>query len=115
MATAEIHAALKKGVTFVDLLGSLKAVRIDGKPINLSVDHRCLPYLDHVVEGFGDGPMASAVEAVFSGRDPHGHLWRRFTLQRLNAGEYRLAAFPTPFGDANAPLSPGIPPSATRH
>ncbi|MCB9766153.1 MAG: hypothetical protein H6739_40630 [Alphaproteobacteria bacterium] len=114
MATQAIHDRLRKDITFVELLGNLKDVQIDGATIKLEVDHRALPYLDHTVVGFTDGPMATKVEAVFSGKDPDAEKWRRFTLQREGYRHYRLMAFPTPFNNDIAPLSPGIPPSASR-
>ena len=117
MATQEIMDGFgrAKGKSLLDLLNQLKDARVDGQDIHLEVDHRSLPYLDHVLADFTDGPMASKVEVIASGKDPEAdHKWRRFTLTRERPGLFRLMAFPTPFNNEIAPLSPGIPPSASR-
>ena len=46
--------------------------------------------LGHTVVGWVDGPPTSSVTFVFSGADPKGGAWRRFTLSRIE-GNYELA------------------------
>lgn len=115
MATEQILSRLRTGGTFLELLDVLKDIQIDGKKVQIEVDARSVPYLRHIVAGFTDGPAASAIEAVLSGKDPAHDKWRRFTIHRERPGVYRLAAFPTPFNNHSSPLSPGIPPSASPH
>lgn len=114
MSTREILSAIRPGATLLDTCRALQGLSVDGHSAQLSVEPRCVPYLKHVIAGVTDGPMAGGVEAVISAQEPgHSH-WRRFTLVRERPGHYRLNAFPTPFNNATAPLSPGIPPSASR-
>ena len=108
-----IEGALRQGITFEELLKSLSTLQEGGKKLQLQVEARTVPYLRHTVVGWVDGPPTSAVRFVFSGADPRGAAWRRFTLSRKN-GNYELECFPTPFHNSEDPLSPGIPPSASR-
>jgi hypothetical protein len=107
--------ALQKGVTFRELLTRLNGLPEAGKPLALQVEARSVPYLDHVVVGWTDGPPTSAVAFVLSGAAPEGHAWRRFTLSRRGPWRYELECFPTPFHNPDDPLAPGIPPSQSRY
>jgi hypothetical protein len=109
-------AQLKKDQTFHDLLQALRALAAEegGGKLQVTSDYRTQPYLDHRVVEWTDGPPNSNVVAVLSGADPAGGHWRRFTLTRKSAGHYELDAFPTPFPNEVDPLSPGIPPGASR-
>lgn len=109
-----IFKRMQKGVTVDALRRSLDGQVIDGVQLGVGVDHRCMPWLDHLVEGFVDGPPSSNVAVVFSGRAPGEDLWRRFTIDRVGPGKYEIDVFPTPFRNAVDPLSPGIPPGASR-
>jgi hypothetical protein len=109
-----IFRQMKKGVTVEELRRSLDGQAIDGVRLKVGVDHRSLPWMDHVVDGFVDGPPSSNVAVVFSGREPGRDLWRRFTIDRVGPGEYEVDVFPTPFRNAIDPLSPGIPPGASK-
>ena len=114
MSTEAIQARIKVGVTVLAMLESLKGGVVDGNPVGLEIDSRAVPYLKHVIVGFTDGPMASKVEAILSAQEPGHEKWRRFTLLRERPGLWKLSVFPTPFNNPTAPLSPGIPPSASR-
>ena len=120
MSHREVSAQLREqtqldgDVTLDTALGALEGSVANGRPIAVSTTTRAIPYLDHVVDGLVDGPPSSAVVAVISARRPSGG-WRRFTLSRSGPWQYVLEVFPSIFGDASAPLAPGIPPSATRH
>lgn len=104
-----------KGQTVRDYADALGRQESAGKPLTVSTDPRTRPWLDHIVEGWVDGPPASVVAAVFSGRDPDADSkWRRFTVTRVGPWRYEIDAFPTPFNNATDPLSPGIPPGASR-
>jgi hypothetical protein len=109
-------AKLNKGQTFADLLTVMRGVAAADAPGKLLVtsDYRTQPYLHHTVVDWVDGPPNSNVIAVVSGADPDGEHWRRFTITRKSAGHYELDVFPTPFPNAVDPLSPGIPPGASR-
>ncbi len=109
-----IQATLKKGQSLRALLASLSGLSDAGKPIALQTESRTVPYLDHTVVGWVDGPPTSSVAFVLSGEDATGQHWRRFTISRVGPWRYEVACFPTPFNNANDPLSPGIPPSASR-
>jgi len=106
----ELIALFTEGRTMAELRDSLDGRSIGGRPLEVTVDPRALPYLDHKVTGWVDGPPSSNVVAVISGADPHGGKWRRFALSQKGSWKYEVDAFPTPFSDARAPLSPGIPP-----
>ncbi len=107
------HTRADGDVTLDTALEALEGSVANGRPITLSTHPHAVPYLDHVVEALVDGPPTSSVVAVISARLPTGG-WRRFTLSRSGPWQYVLEVFPSIFGDANAPLAPGIPPSATR-
>lgn len=106
---------LAKGATMSQLVARLHGTAAEGgKALVVTVEDRCKPYLDHVVAGFVDGPPTSAVAWVMSGKDPAAAAWRRFTISRVAPYTYELGAFPTPFHNADDPLSPGVPPTASR-
>jgi hypothetical protein len=109
-----IEGALRQGATFQDLLKSLASLSEGGKPLNFQVEARTVPYLSHKVVGWVDGPPTSVVNFVLSGADPNGHAWRRFTISKRGPWRYELEVFPTPFHNDKDPLSPGVPPSASR-
>jgi len=109
-----IEGALRQGITFDELLAALGGLSDGGKKLQVQVQARCVPYLRHKVVGWVDGPPTSSVVFVLSGADPKGGAWRRFTLSR-SEGAYELACFPTAFHNEKDPLSPGIPPSSSRH
>ncbi|MFZ5480767.1 MAG: hypothetical protein ACOZNI_28665 [Myxococcota bacterium] len=112
--SATIAGALQKGVTLRDLLPRLAALHEAGKPLQVQVESRSVPYLDHTVVGWTDGPPTSSVAFVLSGEAPdHAH-WRRFTISKAGPWRWELECFPTPFPNGEDPLSPGIPPSAAR-
>ena len=107
-----LAAALRKGVSFHDLLQMLHGLSEAGKPLHLQVEARSVPYLGHAVVGWIDGPPTSTVAFVLSGAQPGGgHKWRRFTISKVGPWRYELECFPTPFNNPDDPLSPGIPPS----
>lgn len=109
-----IEATLKKGATFRDLARSLAGVSEAGKPLQIQVEARTVPYLDHTVVGWTDGPPTSVVAFVLSGADPDGHAWRRFTISKKGPWRYELECFPTPYHNERDPLAPGVPPSSSR-
>lgn len=111
---AEMLQKFKKGQTVTDLITALKAINVGGKPISVSWDYRARPYLDHTVVGWTDGPPSSNVAVVFSGETPEHDHWRRFTVSRTGPGTYDIDVFPTPFNNPTSPLSPGIPPGASK-
>lgn len=105
----------RKGQTVSDYAQALRGASVDGRALVVSIDPRTEPWVDHVIEGWVDGPPVTTVAAVFSGRDPGAdHKWRRFTVTRKAPGKYEIDAFPTPFNNGVDPLSPGIPPAASR-
>lgn len=105
----------RKGQTISELVRSLGEAKIDGQALKVSVDPRTQPWIDHQVDGWVDGPPVTNVAAVFSARDPGAdHKWRRFTVTRKGPGQVEIDVFPTPFNNGVDPLSPGIPPSASR-
>jgi hypothetical protein len=107
--------SLQKGATLAQVVAKLQGAPAEGgKALAMRVEDRCKPYLDHVLAGFVDGPPTSVVAWVLSGKDPGAQAWRRFTLTRVAPYTYELGAFPTPFHNANDPLSPGVPPTASR-
>ena len=76
----------QKGQTVRDYVKALDGALEAGKPVRVTVDARTEPWLDHVIEGWVDGPPVTTVAAVFSGRDPDAdHKWRRFTVTRVGA------------------------------
>lgn len=101
----------QKVTSLIEALGGLKA---GDAPITVGYDYRCRPYLDHTVVGWVDGPPSSNVLVVFSGENPAHDHWRRFTVTRVSAGKYEIDVFPTPFNNPVSPLSPGIPPGASK-
>jgi hypothetical protein len=110
-----LGSALSKGVTFAQLLPRLAGAAEAGRNLRVAPEERARPNLDHVVEGWVDGPPTSEVAFVLSGRDPAGdHKWRRFTLSRVGPWTYELGVFPTPFNNGQDPLAPGVPPSSSR-
>lgn len=110
-----IGGSFQKGQSFGDLKKKISGAMEAGKPLALEVDDRSLPYLDHTVVAWTDGPPTSTVAWVVSGADPHGDAWRRFTISKVGPWRYRLAAFPTPFHNPVDPLAPGIPPSSSKY
>ena len=111
---AELYKKIQTGQKIEDLIASLQGIPVAGRKVQSSVDARARPYLDHVVAGFTDGPPSSNVIAVISGKDPAGALWRRFSLTRKGPWLAEIDVFPTPFPNEIDPLSPGIPPGASR-
>ena len=109
-----IEGALQKGASFGETVRRLGAVQEGGRLLTVRVEARCLPYLDHAVVGWVDGPPTSVVGWVLSGQDPGGSGWRRFTLSKVAPWTWELGVFPTPFRNGVDPLSPGIPPSSSR-
>lgn len=110
-----LGSALSKGLSFSQLLPRLAAQAEAGRTLTLTVEERARPYLDHVVDGWMDGPPTSSVAFMLSGRDPSAdHKWRRFTLSRVSPWTYELGVFPTPFNNSQDPLAPGVPPSSSR-
>ena len=110
----ELLSRMQKGQRIDALIGSLKALNVGTKPIAVTADDRAVPYLDHTVVGWTDGPPGSNVQVVFSGEAPGGRYWRRFTISRAGPGRYEINIFPTPFNNPESPLSPGIPPGASK-
>ena len=104
-----IKEALTTDAPVSEVLKALIAFGLD-----MRVHPLCAPYLDHTVAGSVDGSPSSRVVAVVSGADPAGSKWRRFTISRTGDGVYELGVFPTAFHNADAPLAPGITPSASR-
>lgn len=105
----------QKGQTVRDYVSALDGRQAEGQALHVSTDARAEPWLDHVVEGWVDGPPVTVVAAVFSGKDPDADSkWRRFTVTRVGPWRYEIDVFPTPFNNAIDPLSPGIPPGASR-
>ncbi|RME23864.1 MAG: hypothetical protein D6798_12610 [Deltaproteobacteria bacterium] len=106
---------LQKGQTVQAFAEALGGRQVAGRPVQVTIDPRCRPWVDHVIEGWVDGPPTSEVAAVLSGRDPDAdQKWRRFTVTWRGPGRYDIEVFPTPFNNAMDPLSPGIPPGASR-
>lgn len=106
-----ILGSLQKGIPLRALLQRLASDQ--GRPLKIQVEPRAVPYLDHTVVGWVDGPPTSVVAFVISGEQPTGDYWRRFTISKVGPWRYELECFPTPFNNASDPLSPGIPPSAS--
>ena len=109
-----IEGALKKGVTFQELRQGLANLSEAGKPLQIQVEARSVPYLKHTVVGWVDGPPTSVVAFVLSGADPHGDAWRRFSISKKGPWRYELECFPTSFHNPRDPLSPGVPPSSSK-
>ena len=114
MPRRTILSSIQTGATVAQTLQSLDGANAAGKPLKVTVHPFAAPYLDHTIAGFVDGPPTSSVVAVLSGERPSGGTWRRLTLARVGPWHYEVEAFPTEFGDALAPLAPGIPPGPTR-
>ncbi len=115
MARQLILSTLAAGASIVEAQASLDGAPHAGQPLKLSISVRAVAYTDHVIEAFVDGPPTSPVVAVLSARDPaHADTWRRMTISRVGPWHYEVGVFPTPFGNAQSPLSPGIPPVRTR-
>lgn len=110
-----IAGALTKGVTVRDLLPRLLKLAEAGKTLQFQIEARTVPYLDHVVVGWTDGPPTSVVAFVLSGQEPGHDHWRRFTISKKGPWLYEIECFPTPYNNGDDPLSPGVPPSASRH
>lgn len=115
MSGSPLLGRLREGRTLSQVLVELDGTVVAGKPVRVVADEASLPYLDHVVRGFVDGPPSSDVVAVLSGEAPGGHAFRRFTISHVGAWRYSLGVFPTAFHNRQAPLAPGIPPSASEH
>ncbi len=113
--SAVIGSSFQKGTKVSDLLKKINGAQEAGKPISVGIDDRSRPYMDHTVAAWTDGPPSSTVVWLFSGADPDGHHWRRFTFSKVGPWRYELACFPTPFTNMADALSPGIPPSGRRH
>lgn len=112
--SAVIGSVLQKGMTMKELLGKLQGQNAAGKPISVTLEERGVPYLDHKLEGWTDGPPTSAVAFVLSGAAPDGHHWRRWTISKVGPWKYQLGCFPTPFNNGRDPLAPGVPPTSSR-
>lgn len=112
--SAILASKFQKGASFADTLRRLDGLPEAGKPLVVRAEDRALPYLDHLVDGWVDGPPTSNVAWMFSGKDPAGPRWRRFTISKVGPWTYELEVFPTPFPNALDPLSPGVPPSSAR-
>ncbi len=107
--------SFQKGQSVREYATGLDGRQAEGRAIKVTIDPRTTPWLDHLVDGWVDGPPSSNVAAVFSARDPDlDQKWRRFTVTHAGPWHYEIDAFPTPFNNATAPLSPGIPPGASR-
>lgn len=113
MSQRDVFSRLQSGATISDTLASIEGAISGGKPLAIQAHDYALPYLNHVVAGFVDGPPSSEVAALISGAAPGGG-WRRFTISRTGPWQYVLEVFPTTFNNADAPLAPGIPPSTSR-
>ena len=111
MSTA-IGGALAMGLTMKQVLAKLNGLAVAGKPIAVSSEARCAPYLHSTVVGWVDGPPSSNVAFVMSGAD--GESWRRWTISKVGPWRYEIGCFPTPYHNAKDPLSPGVPPTASR-
>lgn len=115
MARQLILSLLATGASIAEARQRLDGAEHAGRPLTLSIGGRATAYTDHVIDGFVDGPPTSPVVAVLSARDPdHADTWRRMTISRVGPWHYEVGVFPTPFGTAESPLSPGIPPVRTR-
>ena len=115
MARQLILSTLVEGASIVEAQASLQGAQHPGGALTVSISARAVAYTDHVIDAFVDGPPTSPVVAVLSARDPGADAtWRRMTISRVGPGHYELGVFPTPFGNAESPLSPGIPPVRTR-
>ena len=112
--SAVIGASLKMGQTVKDLATSLGTVSESGKPLNIAIEARGVPYITDTIAGWTDGPPSSTVVWMLSGKDAHQDAWRRWTISRLGPGQYELGCFPTHFRNAQDPLAPGVPPSSSR-
>ena len=111
---AALIGMLERDRTVQETRDALHGASLGGKTIDVGVDHRALPYLAHTVVAWVDGPPSSNVVAVLSCEHPKKKQWRRFALSRTGPGRYEIDCFATPFNNAEAPLSPGIPPSTSR-
>ncbi len=111
--SAVIGATLLKGQTIRDLTGVLGKLQEGGKPLAVSVESRCVPYLGDTVVGWTDGPPSSTVAWMLSGKDAHADAWRRWTISHKDGG-YEIGCFPTHFRNAQDPLAPGVPPSSSK-
>jgi hypothetical protein len=112
--TSVIAGALQKGMTLRQVLAKVQGAQDGGKPIRITSQDRCVPYLDSTLAGWVDGPPTSIVCFVLSAQDEHGHGWRRWTISKVGPWQYELGVFPTPFKNERDPLSPGVPPSSSR-
>jgi hypothetical protein len=112
--SAILGSKLAKGKSFADTVPMLDGLPEAGKPLKLRVEPRAVPYLDHAIDGWVDGPPTSNVAWLLSGREPGTQKWRRFTITKVAPWTYELGVFPTPFPNANDPLAPGVPPSSAR-
>ncbi|MSP56380.1 MAG: hypothetical protein EXR69_12375 [Myxococcales bacterium] len=111
--SAVIGASLAQGQTLKDLTTALGALKEGGKPVSISVEGRCVPYLGDTVAGWTDGPPSSTVLWLLSAKDPQADAWRRWTISRVSGG-YQVGCFPTHFHNAQDPLAPGVPPSSSK-
>jgi hypothetical protein len=109
-----VKELLVAGQTLELLLEKLDGHAVGDGHVRARVDTRARPYLDHEIVAWTDGPPSSNVVAFIAGRDPNQPRWRRFTLTHTGPWMCEIDAFPTPFNNPEAPLAPGIPPSASR-
>jgi hypothetical protein len=108
-------SSFQKGQKLSELLKKINGTMDSGKAVSLEIDDRSLPYLDHAVVAWTDGPPTSTVAWVLSAEEPGAQAWRRFTISKTGPWKYRLASFPTPFHNPVDPLAPGIPPTSSKH
>jgi hypothetical protein len=109
-----IRVLLSEGQTMEMLLQNLDGFGAGKDTVRATVDVRARPYLKHTVVGWADGPPGSNVLFLVSAQAPGRMQYRRFSVSHTGLWRCEIDAFPTPFNNPQAPLSPGIPPGASR-